>query len=75
MVGRRFGLAHMGRAMGLMSTAMLPFNLGGLHLVGATYDASGSYATAFQLFLGAVLLAGLLVLPVKGIGRPTPLGG
>ena len=70
MVGRRFGLARMGRAMGLMSTAMLPLNLGALHLVGALYDASGSYAAAFQLFLAAVLLAGLLILPVQGIARP-----
>lgn len=75
MVGRRFGLARMGRAMGLMSTAMLPLNLGALHLVGALYDASGSYATAFQLFLGAVLVAGLLILPVKDIGRPAPRSG
>ena len=68
-VGRRFGLAQMGRAMGLMSTAMLPFNLGALQLVGALYDASGSYQSAFQTFLPAVILAGLLILPVQGVGQ------
>lgn len=69
-VGRRFGLARMGRAMGMTSASMLPLNLGMLHLVGALYDASGSYRSAFQLFLAAVVLAGVLILPVRGVSRP-----
>lgn len=73
-VGRRFGLAQMGRAMGLTSAAMLPLNLGALHLVGALYDASGSYQSAFRMFLPAVILAGLLILPVRGLGRLSRTG-
>lgn len=69
-VGRRFGLARMGRAMGLTSAAMLPLTLGSLHLVGALYDASGSYQSAFQLFLAMVVMAGILVLPIRGVSRP-----
>ena len=68
-VGRRFGLAQMGRAMGVMSVTMMPLNLGALHLVGALYDASGSYQSSFRIFLPAVILAGLLILPVRGVGR------
>ena len=68
-VARRFGLMRMGRVMGLMSAAMLPMNLGALHIVGSVYDATGSYVPAFQLFLAAFVLAGLLILPVRGM-RP-----
>jgi hypothetical protein len=48
---------------------MMPLNLGALHLVGALYDASGSYQSSFRIFLPAVILAGLLILPVRGVGR------
>ena len=60
----------MGHAMGMTTAAMLPLNLGTLHLVGALYDASGSYQSAFQLFLVAVVFAGILILPIKGVSRP-----
>lgn len=69
-VGRRFGLPRMGHAMGMTTAAMLPLNLGTLHLVGAIYDASGSYQSAFQLFLVAVVFAGILILPIRGVSRP-----
>ena len=64
-VGRRFGMQALGRAMGFMSAAMLPLNLLGLHVVGATFDATGSYTLAFQLFLLVMLLAAVSILPVR----------
>lgn len=70
-VGRRFGLAQMGKVIGLMSSAMMPFTLIGLHLVGAVYDATGSYVPAFNIFLVALAVAGALILPVRGLGRPS----
>ncbi len=70
-VGRRFGLAQMGTVIGLMSSAMMPFTLAGLHLVGAVYDATGSYVPAFNIFLVALAIAGALILPVRGLGRPS----
>lgn len=70
-VGRRFGLAQMGRVMGLMSAAMMPMNLAAIHLVGAVYDATGSYVTAFEIFLVVLTIAAALILPVRGLGRPS----
>lgn len=64
-VGRRFGVQALGRAMGFMSAAMLPLNLLALHVVGATFDATGSYTRAFELFLMVLLIAAAAILPIR----------
>ena len=68
-VARCFGLAQMGRVMGLMSASMLPFTLAALHVVGTVYDATGSYVPAFNIFLVVLAIAGMLILPVRGLSR------
>lgn len=68
-VARSFGLSQMGKVMGLMSASMLPFTLAALHVVGAVYDATGSYVLAFKIFLAVLTIAGLLILPVRGLRR------
>ncbi|ARS28506.1 MFS transporter [Sphingomonas sp. KC8] len=63
--GRRFGVASLGLAMGLTSPLTMPLNLLGLHVIGAAFDASGSYRIAFELFLVVLVLAALSILPVR----------
>lgn len=67
-VGRRFGTLALGRAMGLMSSVMLPLNLLGLHVVGSAFDSSGSYIPAFELFLIVLALSAASILPVRTKG-------
>ena len=69
-VGRRFGLAQMGRAMGVMSSAIMPLNLLALYLVGSLFDATGSYVAAFELFAFGLGIAAAAILPVRGLARP-----
>lgn len=68
-VGRRFGLAQMGRAMGVMSSAIMPLNLLALYLVGSLFDATGSYVAAFELFAMCLAIAVAAILPVRGLAR------
>ncbi len=69
-VGRRFGLARMGGAMGVMSSAIMPLNLFALYLVGSLFDATGSYVAAFELFAICLAIAVAAILPVRGLARP-----
>lgn len=70
LVGRRFGLAQMGRAMGVMSSAIMPINLLALYLVGSLFDATGSYVAAFELFMLCLGISVVAILPVRGLSRP-----
>lgn len=63
--GRRFGVASLGLVMGLTSPLTMPLNLLGLHVIGAAFDASGSYRPAFQLFLVVLVLAAMAILPIR----------
>lgn len=63
--GRRFGVASLGLVMGLTSPLTMPLSLLGLHVIGAAFDASGSYRLAFELFLVVLVLAALSILPVR----------
>jgi MFS family permease len=57
LVGAAFGRYAFGRVMGLMSPAMLPIQMLGLPFAGWVFDRTGSYRTAFQVFLGAFTLS------------------
>ncbi|GIX29789.1 MAG: putative MFS-type transporter YcxA [Porticoccaceae bacterium] len=63
-----YGPGAMGRAMGLMSLAIMPFTLAAPPLFGLGHDLTGSYALA--LSSGAALL--LAALPVVAVLRPAP---
>lgn len=68
-VGGRFGVPSMGRVMGLMSTAFLPLNLLGLHIVGTSFDQTKSYTPAFEIFLVALIFVAIAILPVRVANR------
>ncbi|HLS79924.1 MAG TPA: MFS transporter [Steroidobacter sp.] len=52
-----FGVAHYGRAMGLMNPVMMPLMLLGSPFAGWSYDRSGSYMPALLSFALVLLLA------------------
>lgn len=60
-----FGLANYGKAMGLISPLITLCILPGYTLIGRLYDSSGSYSSALVLFAGAMVVAILLLIPLK----------
>jgi MFS family permease len=52
-----FGTAAFGEISGAMRTAMAPLTMGGMPLAGWIFDVSGSYLTAFQVFLALYAVA------------------
>ncbi len=72
LLGRIFGPASFGRAMGMAGLVMLPFTTSA-PLAGALRDASGSYASALLMIVIAfgVGAAVLGLVPVR-TGRPAP---
>lgn len=60
-VGSRFGPAAFGRVMGLLAPFTLPLAIVGPPLAGFIYDATGNYDLAFEIFLGAVIVAGTII--------------
>ncbi|HEY4547921.1 MAG TPA: hypothetical protein VIG90_16070, partial [Pedomonas sp.] len=61
----RFGTASFGSIMGLMVPLQIPLNIAALRYVGEAYDQAGTYDTAFLVFLVILLLAALIILPVR----------
>jgi len=61
MVGESFGLANIGKLLGLLDFSFALAALAGPLLAGFVYDAQGSYNMAFAITAGAALLAGILV--------------
>lgn len=60
-----FGLANYGKAMGLMTPLITLSILPGYALIGRLYDSSGSYSSALIIFSGAMIVALLLLIPLK----------
>lgn len=52
-----FGSNSYGTAMGLMTIILKLFSILAVRLIGEIYDYSGSYETAFMVFIGVVLTA------------------
>jgi MFS family permease len=77
LVGAAFGRRAFGRVMGLMSPAMLPIQMIGVPFAGYVFDRTGSYRSAFQIFLGAFALSlgvlSRLRLPQLEPGRVEPV--
>lgn len=66
LIGDCYGRASYGRVMGLMSPAMLPFNMFSPWFVHRVFDTTGSYDGAFATFAAAsaVVACGFLLLRV-----------
>lgn len=64
-ISKRFGPMSFGTVMGLMIPVQISLVLVCLYYSGRVYDVSGSYETAFIVFMGALLIAALAILPVK----------
>ncbi|MCR9105774.1 MAG: MFS transporter [Gammaproteobacteria bacterium] len=65
LTARVFGLLSYGRVMGMMGPVITLCVLPGFTVVGRLYDVTGSYTTALQVFCGVLVLAMLLLLPLK----------
>jgi MFS family permease len=57
-----FGRDVLGRVLGLIGLAQMPFTMSVHPVMGRIHDATGSYALAFQLFIGCCVLSGVLLL-------------
>jgi len=61
LTGACFGRAIFGRAMGLMTPLMLPFNLAGAPIAAYAFDRTGSYTLVLSAFLANFVLSALVV--------------
>ncbi len=75
LVAAVFGVASFGRAMGLISPAIGLLVMPGYMIAGASRDATGSYTSAMQLFVGAIVLASLLLAALRVPGAASDAGG
>ncbi len=65
MVPAIFGVQNFGRAMGWMSPVIGVLITPSFVIVGMVRDSTGSYVPAFQGFLGVLLVAALLLAPLR----------
>ncbi|MBJ22640.1 MAG: MFS transporter [bacterium] len=65
-----FGVQNFGRAMGWMMPVIGILVTPSYLIAGAIRDSSGSYVLAFQVFLGVLGAAVLLILPLRVVGEP-----
>jgi len=59
MLGKAFGVANYGRAMGLMTPVLMPFSMISPPLAGRIFDVTGDYRLVFEVFFIAVLVSAL----------------
>jgi MFS family permease len=57
-----FGRDVLGRVLGLIGLAQAPLTMSVHPIMGRIHDTTGSYALAFQIFIGCCVLSGLLLL-------------
>ncbi len=65
MLAKVFGTANYGRVMGNMNLLAMCFILTGPISAGKIFDMTGSYIPAFQLYLGVLALAALVLIPLR----------
>lgn len=75
LVAERFGARSFGGVLGLMNPLNMLVTLLAVRFVGQAFDARGDYTLAFQVFIGAMLLATLLVLLIPGRDEPPRAAG
>ena len=56
-----FGSKSYGTIMGLMTVILKLFSIVAVRFIGEVHDATGSYVTAFWIFMGAVVVASVLI--------------
>jgi MFS family permease len=59
--GEAFGRLSFGKVTGLLRPVQFPLSIIGVPVAGWIYDSTGSYALAFQLFIGFYVVASLLI--------------
>ena len=64
-VAQTFGRERFGAILGLMRPAMFPVQILGVPLAGWIFDVTGSYATAFEVFLVLYLLSAVCLMLFK----------
>ena len=72
LIAECWGRASFARVMGLMGPLMTPLTMSSVALPGMVFDRTGSYALAFQIFLGAFAVAAaclLLLRPPTRVAR------
>jgi MFS family permease len=65
MLAQVFGVSSFGRAMGMMGPVITLIVMPSFVVVGRIVDATGSYSLLLQAFAGALVLAVLLLLPLR----------
>lgn len=65
MLARGFGIENYGRVMGNMNLLTMCFILTGPIGAGIIFDITGSYVTAFYLYLGILGFAALISIPIR----------
>ncbi len=65
MLAQVFGVSSFGRAMGMMSPVITLIVMPSFILVGRIVDSTGSYTLLLQGFVGALVVAILLLLPLR----------
>ena len=65
MMAHVFGLASYGRAMGMMGPLITLCIMPSFPIMGRLFDQTGNYTSAFHLFIGAVVVAAFLLIPVR----------
>jgi MFS family permease len=68
-VAGRFGHVAFGRVMGLLGPFTMPVAVLGPPLAGHIFDVTGSYARAFELFLGMIVVAGVAVAFLRDVDK------
>lgn len=73
LIGERFGATSFGYVMGLMNPVNTIVSLLAIGFIGRVFDVTGSYAMAFQVFLGVALAAAVcavLITPARAPAAP-----
>ena len=65
MMAKVFGLISYGRAMGLMGPLITILVMPGFAIAGRLYDATGGYQLCLQIFAAVIVVAMLLLVPLK----------
>ncbi|MEM8497091.1 MAG: MFS transporter [Pseudomonadota bacterium] len=65
MMARAFGLVSYGRAMGLMSPLISLIIMPGFIVAGKVVDMTGNYVLLLQSFVGVLLLAVVILIPLR----------
>ena len=65
MVAKSFGPHSFGRALGVMNLAMMPITALAAPFAGRMYDNFGSYDVAFQVYIGIIIMAAILLYFLK----------